>query len=70
MLIKKGQKLLIKHKRTGTFYALAMRDFDTKNESFWPVTACEQVHGLNTYWVPGEEIPCRQSLVLSFIPVK
>ena len=63
MKIKKGTKLLIGHSRKGEFKAIAIKDFDTEKEEFYPVAvAQDQVCGMSDAWVEGEEIPCRRSL--------
>ncbi len=66
MKIKKGQKLKIKHRRIGTFYAIAKEDFDTKREQSYPVVAAESpVEGIVNVWISGDEIPCLSRLVES-----
>ena len=64
--IKKGQRLRIEHRRKGTFTAIALRDFDSDEEAWFPVAPAEESVGglgvLSGAWMPGEEIPCRASL--------
>jgi hypothetical protein len=68
MKIAKGTKLKIEHSRKGSYFAVAIEDFDTQDEWF-PVAVAEQngkpVHGMATgnKWEPGEIIPCRGSFV-------
>lgn len=64
MEIKKGQLVFVKHERKGNFYAKAIKDFNTEEEEFYPIVSAEQrnIGGLNTEWVTGEKIPCRNSL--------
>jgi len=50
MKIKKGDTVEVKHDRKGTFIAIAIRDFDTETEQFYPLS------------VDGEEVPCRNTL--------
>ena len=66
MKIKKEQLLKISHKRKGVFVAVALRDFSSEEETWFPVALAEgYVKGMTTGWVAGEEIPCRASLVRS-----
>lgn len=65
MIILKGQHLHIEHSRKGGFDGIALRDFDT-DEEWYPIAVVKDsfVKGLSpdTYWLPGEKIPCRKSL--------
>jgi len=62
--IKEGQLLKINHRRKGTFVAVALRDFNSEEETWFPVALVEgYVKGMTTGWVPGNEIPCRASLI-------
>ena len=65
MLVNQGDLLTITHARKGTFDAVALRDFDTDTEEWYPVALASQecVEGSTTDWVGGESIPCRASLV-------
>lgn len=64
MEIKKGQLLEINHQRKGTFVAVALQDFSSEEEPWFPVALAEgYVKGLTEGWVTGNEIPCRASLV-------
>ena len=62
MYVKKGTNLIVKSKRKGTFKAVAIRDFDTENEEFYPVATRQYVSGMSNDWLPGEEIPCRKGI--------
>ncbi len=62
MLIKEGTKLTVRHRRKGTFEGIAMRDFDTETEEFYPIAAAEIVSDMANEWLQGEEIPCRNTL--------
>lgn len=63
MKIKKGDILKIYHCRKGIFYGEAIRDFDTKNEEFYPVKVKNKtVVGLTEIWEDGDNIPCRNVL--------
>jgi len=63
MLIKKGQKIFVKHKRKGSFNAIAEKDFDTEKDEWYPIILDDDmVDGLNTDWVKGEHIPARRGL--------
>lgn len=62
MIIKKGTGITVKHSRTGVFDGVAKRDFDTETEEFYPIVAAQIVFGMVTTWLPGEEVPCRNTL--------
>lgn len=63
-MIKAGQKLKITHSRKGTFECIAIRDFDPKTESFFPVRLLTKfVDGMANRWEAGSEIPCRNIFV-------
>ena len=64
MEIKEGTKLKVRHARKGAFDAVATADFDTEKDEWYPVATAEVVKGKSTMmeWVPGESIPCRNSL--------
>lgn len=62
MIVKKGTGVTVKHSRTGVFDGVAKRDFDTETEEFYPIVAAQIVYGMVTTWLPGEEVPCRNSL--------
>lgn len=65
MNITKGQKLLVRHNRKGTFYGMATEDFDSATTEWYPIVIHQDnniVRGLATDYYPGERIPCRASL--------
>ena len=62
MIIKEGTKLTVRHSRHGKFEGIAMRDFDTETTEFYPIATLEYVEGMATDWLPGEEVPCRNTL--------
>ncbi len=63
MKIKMGTKVLINHARKGVFKGIALKDFDTQKEEFYPIVLAEKsVSGMNTNWEKGEQIPCRCTL--------
>ena len=64
MKITKGQHLHIVHTRKGEFDAVATKDFDTEIDEWYPITVAMHnpiIEGMANNWVPGEEIPCRNS---------
>ena len=65
MKILKGQHLHVKHSRKGEFDAIALQEFDTETTEFYPLALAkgEYVKGVSvaTFWLVGEEIPCRNS---------
>lgn len=65
MKVKKGDLLEISHSRKGTFRVVALEDFDTEDEDFYPVAAAQRVQGMAEDWVAGEEIPVSHRLVSS-----
>ena len=75
MKIKEGQLLAINHARKGPFVAVALRDFDSEEEDWFPVALAKgYVKGISTGlgpdWITGDEIPCRASFVRSIEPVE
>ncbi|MEI3530131.1 MAG: hypothetical protein V8Q75_03530 [Bacilli bacterium] len=63
MKISKGTKLKVYHKRHGIFYGIAIKDFDTDTEEFYPIELDQDMLcGLSTDWVRGDNIPCRNTL--------
>lgn len=66
MKIKKGTLLKVNHSRKGTFEGIAIKDFDTTKEEFYPIALAQKnpIKGIsiNMEWIEGEEIPCRNSL--------
>ncbi len=62
-IIKKGAMLEVRHSRKGKFIGIATEDFDPNEETFYPIAVTKGiVHGINTDWEAGENIPCRNSL--------
>lgn len=62
MIIKAGQYLIVKHKRKGTFYGIAIEDFETPDE-WYPIAVMEEnVKGLNRNWILGDTISCKAEL--------
>ena len=74
MIIKEGTQLTINHARSGTWKAIALKDFDTETTVFWPVILDEgqkvmgvsQQSWLQGGWREGDDIPCRGTLVKSY----
>lgn len=62
MIVKKGTRVRVTHQRKGTFEAIAIRDFDTEQEEFYPFATLEYVQGMSMNWEAGESIECRNSL--------
>jgi len=62
MLIKKGQLLLIKHIRKGTFIACANEDFDTCKDEWHLFKGTEHIDGITHFLKPDETISCRKDL--------
>ncbi|MCP6727382.1 MAG: hypothetical protein KJI69_05235 [Patescibacteria group bacterium] len=64
MKIKKGTILDVNHSRSGKWRGIATKDFDTVKDEWYPLALYQEttVHGLNTSWEVGEEMPARRSL--------
>lgn len=62
MKIKKDQKITIRSRRKGIYKAIAVRDFDTETDDFYPVAALESVRGITQVWKKGDLVPCRRTL--------
>lgn len=64
MKIEQGTLLNVTHSRKGKFTGIAMEDFDTEKTTFYPIAIAQKrtIRGLNTKWLQGDEIPCRDSL--------
>ncbi|UTD07104.1 hypothetical protein E4N90_03740 [Treponema denticola] len=70
MIIKKNTLLQINSSRHPVFKAIAIKDFNT-NEEWYPLSlADDYLEGMSKYWMKGEEVPCRKSLVRSFKIIK
>lgn len=64
MLIKKGETVIVKHWRKGTFRAKAYEAFDTDEKEFYPLVALETVYGAANVWYKGDKIEARKSLCI------
>lgn len=62
MKVIKGQEFTVKDLRKGTFRAVALQDFDTEVDEFYPVATQEYVSGMANDWEAGEQIPCRRGI--------
>lgn len=63
MQIKKGELLLVKHSRSGTWKGVASEDFDTEKDEWYSIKLAQpSVQGLSTEWEEGEEMPARRGL--------
>ena len=63
MKVAKGQTLKVDHRRKGVFTGIAERDFDTEQETFYPISlAVEEIEGMGTMWMAWDSVPCRNSL--------
>ena len=49
-------------RRKGVFKGVAIKDFDTEKDEFYPVATLEYVRGAANDWEPGEAIPCRRGI--------
>ena len=70
MKITKGTLLSVNHNRKGKFIGIAISDFDTEIDIFYPIALAENkilrgtsiARSLIDPWVKGDEIPCRNTL--------
>lgn len=62
MIVKKGQTFLVVDRRKGKFRGVALQDFDTEADEFYPVATLEYVSGMANNWEEGEAIPCRKGI--------
>jgi hypothetical protein len=61
MKIKKGTLVQVNHSRSGNWKALATKDFDTKKDEWYPLQLVdEEVNGMSTSWIKGDEMPARR----------
>ena len=62
--IKKGTVLTVQDSRKGTYTGIALEDFDTELDEFYPVAVHqpEPVRGMANEWGEGDSIPCRRGL--------
>ena len=68
MIVKKGQRIVVNHRRKGQFMGMAYKEFDTEDTPWYPITLAQE--GLKGYsarygvaWNYGDKIPCRASIV-------
>lgn len=65
MKFKKGDRVIVRSSRRGNYNGIALKDFDTVEDEWYPIALCDEVvEGLSTEWVEGEEMPCRRGLNL------
>ena len=66
MKIEKGQTVSVNDLRKGKFKAIALEDFDTDNDEWYPliVGKGEYVKGLNTFWEEGDDIPSKRGIAV------
>jgi len=64
MEIKKDTPLKVIDYRSGTWTGIALEDFDTDKDEWYPVAVAQEnpVKGLNTVWEKGDKMPCRRGL--------
>lgn len=66
MDVKKGTLLTVRHSRKGIFKGIALEDFNTKKEEFYPIAVAQKksIPGTSilVQWVEGEKIPCQGEL--------
>lgn len=63
MFVKAGQKVKVKGGRgKGNYIGIAIRDFDTEKDEWYPIKTTQYVCGCRNDWVEGEEIPCRNGI--------
>lgn len=62
MEIKKEQIFTVRHKVKGVFKAVALSDFDTELDEYYPIAVLETVRGFTEVWEKGDPIPCRRGL--------
>lgn len=66
MIITKGTKVTVNHKRKGRFEGVVTKDFDPDTCEFYPIATLEYVNGEVNEWAVGEEIPCRNTLCVIY----
>lgn len=64
MKILKGTIVEVNSSRRGIFEGIALKDFDTETDEFYPIALHQEkmIRGMNNEWENGEEIPCRKTL--------
>ena len=67
MKFKKGDKVLVKHSRSGNWNGIVSKDFDTETDEWYSINlASEVVEGMNTVWTEGDRMPARRGLCQVF----
>ena len=65
MKIKKGEKIRIfgdGRTEPRNFDAIALENFDTLKDEWWPVKVMEEVEGYNKIWHKGAKKECRRGI--------
>ena len=62
MKVFKGQSVIVKDSRKGTYRGVATADFDTIDDEWYSVTPKETVYSISTCWEPGDDVPCRRGI--------
>jgi hypothetical protein len=64
MKILKGEFLSVIDTRKGNFDAIAIEDFDTEKEEFYPIAVDQKkpIEGMANTWQKGEKIPARRGI--------
>lgn len=63
MLVKEGQKLLVKDRRTGTYKAIANGDFDTEKDEWYDIILDQdELEGLTVDWFKNDHVPARRGI--------
>lgn len=60
MIVKKGDRLQVHHSRSGTWYGIAERDFDTDKEEWYPIVLNQD--DVRGKWFRGDNMPARNTL--------
>ena len=68
MIIKKDTIIQVKSSRKGNYKAIALEDFDTEKDEWYPVALAEAkaIVGMNrnNLWIAGDKVPCRRGLCI------
>ena len=64
MIIKKDTIVQVKSSRKGDYKAIALADFDTEKDEWYPVALAEAkaIVGMSNIWIAGDEVPCRRGM--------
>lgn len=63
MKFKEGDKVLVKHSRSGTWKGIVSKDFDTEKNEWYSVKLNQSfAQGISNNWEMGENMPCRRGL--------